>query len=67
MIIEQNMGRCSPCECKGQGRNNESADKNQTKVEPKIMNTTIVSAEAKARLTEAVKSYMPPRRKNTAR
>jgi transposase len=28
--------------------------------ESKIMNTTIVSAEAKARLTEAVKSYTPP-------
>jgi hypothetical protein len=28
-------------------------DKNQTKVEPKIMNTTIVSAEAKARLAPA--------------
>ena len=26
----------------------------------KIMNTTIVSAEAKARLNEAVKSYTPP-------
>jgi len=35
-------------------------DTNQTKVEPKIMNTTIVSAEAKARLTEAVKNYTPP-------
>ena len=35
-------------------------DKNQTKVEPKIMNTTIVTAEAKARLTEAVKNYTPP-------
>jgi hydrogenase maturation factor len=28
--------------------------------ESKIMNTTIVSAEAKARLTEAVNSYTPP-------
>jgi hypothetical protein len=35
-------------------------DKNQTEVEPKIMNTTIVSAEAKARLTEAVKNYTQP-------
>lgn len=35
-------------------------DKNQTKVEQKIMNTTIVSAEAKSRLTEAVKNYTPP-------
>ena len=28
--------------------------------ESKIMNTTIVSTEAKARLTEAVKNYTPP-------
>jgi hydrogenase maturation factor len=28
--------------------------------ESKIMNTTIVSAEAKARLTEAVNNYTPP-------
>jgi IS30 family transposase len=35
-------------------------DKNQIAVESKIMNTTIVSAEAKARLTEAVKNYTPP-------
>jgi len=35
-------------------------DKNQTADESKIMNTTIVSAEAKARLTEAVKNYTPP-------
>ena len=34
-------------------RNNESAA-------TKIMNTPIVSAEAKARLTEAVKNYTPP-------
>jgi IS30 family transposase len=31
-----------------------------TKITDKIMNTPIVSAEAKARLTEAVKSYTPP-------
>lgn len=36
------------------------SDKNQTAVELKIMNTPIVSAEAKARLTEAVKNYTPP-------
>ena len=34
--------------------------KNQMANESKIMNTTIVSAEAKARLTEAVKNYTPP-------
>ena len=37
----------------------KTSDKNQT-VESKIMNTTIVSAEAKARLTEAVRNYAPP-------
>ena len=35
-------------------------DKNQTADESKTMNTTIVSAEAKSRLTEAVKNYTPP-------
>ena len=35
-------------------------DKNQIAVESKIMNTPIVSVEAKARLTEAVKNYTPP-------
>ena len=35
-------------------------DKNQIAVESKIMNTPIVSAEAKARLTEAVNNYTPP-------
>ena len=36
------------------------SDKNQMADESKIMNTTIVSAEAKARLTEAVNLYTPP-------
>jgi hypothetical protein len=34
--------------------------KNQMASESKIMNAPIVSAEAKARLTEAVKNYTPP-------
>ena len=34
--------------------------KNQQPLNQKIMNTSIVSAEAKARLTEAVKNYTPP-------
>ena len=38
----------------------KTSDKNQMADESKIMNTTIVSAEAKARLTEAVKNYIPP-------
>jgi hypothetical protein len=38
----------------------KTSDKNQMADELKIMNTTIVSAEAKARLTEAVNLYMPP-------
>jgi hypothetical protein len=35
-------------------------EKNQIADEPKIMNAPIVSAEAKARLTEAVNHYTPP-------
>ena len=38
----------------------KTSDKNQMEDESKIMNTTIVTAEAKARLTEAVKNYTPP-------
>ena len=38
----------------------KTSDKNQMVDESKIMNTTIVSAEAKARLTEAVNLYTPP-------
>jgi hypothetical protein len=42
-------------------RNNENTKRksNNSRIK-KIMNTTIVSAEAKARLTEAVKNYTPP-------
>jgi hypothetical protein len=38
----------------------ETSNENQKINESKIMNEPIVSAEAKARLTEAVKSYTPP-------
>ena len=38
----------------------ETSNENQTAVESNIMNVTIVSAEAKARLTEAVNHYIPP-------
>jgi IS30 family transposase len=47
-----NVGRCTPCIHKV-SRNNKNNDK-------KFMNESIVSAEAKARLTEAVKNYTPP-------
>jgi hydrogenase maturation factor len=38
----------------------ETSNENQTADESNIMNATIVSAEAKARLTEAVNHYSPP-------
>lgn len=38
----------------------KTPEKNQIVDEPKIMNAPIVSAEAKARLNEAVKNYAPP-------
>ena len=38
----------------------KTPEKNQMTDESKIMNATIVTAEAKARLTEAVKNYTPP-------
>jgi hypothetical protein len=38
----------------------KAPDKNQLANESKIMNTTIISAEAKARLNEAVNNYTPP-------
>jgi IS30 family transposase len=47
-----NVGRCTPCIHKV-SRNSKNNDK-------KFMNESIVSAEAKARLTEAVKNYTPP-------
>jgi hydrogenase maturation factor len=60
MIIRTEHGTLFSLRVQGSAVTTKVPDKNQTKVEPKIMNTTIVSAEAKARLTEAVKSYMPP-------
>jgi hydrogenase maturation factor len=60
MIIRTEHGTLFSLRVQGSAVTTKVPDKNQTKVEPKIMNTTIVSAEAKARLTEAVKSYTPP-------
>jgi len=44
----------------GEAVTTETSNENQTAVESNIMNATIVSAEAKARLTEAVNHYTPP-------
>ena len=60
MIIRTEHGTLFSLQVQGAAITTKVPDKNQTKVEPKIMNTTIVSAEAKARLTEAVKNYTPP-------
>jgi len=60
MIIRTEHGTLFSLRVQGSAVTTKVPDKNQTKVEPKIMNTTIVSADAKARLTEAVKSYTPP-------
>jgi IS30 family transposase len=47
-----NVGRCTPCIHK--------VSRNSKNNREKFMNESIVSAEAKARLTEAVKNYTPP-------
>jgi IS30 family transposase len=47
-----NVGRCTPCIHK--------VSRNSKNNQEKFMNESIVSAEAKARLTEAVKNYTPP-------
>lgn len=60
MIISTEHGTLFSLRVQGSAVTTKVPDKNQTKVEPKIMNTSIVSAEAKARLTEAVKNYTPP-------
>jgi len=60
MIIRVEHGTLFSLRVQGSAVTTKVPDKNQTKVEPKIMNTTIVSAEAKARLTEAVTNYTPP-------
>jgi hypothetical protein len=44
----------------GAAATTKTSNKNQIANESNIMNTTIVSAEAKARLTEAVNHYTPP-------
>ena len=60
MIISIEYGTLFSLRVQGADVTTKVPDKVQTKAEPKIMNTTIVTAEAKARLTEAVKNYTPP-------
>ena len=60
MIIRTEHGTLFSLRVQGAAVTTKMPDKNQIAVESKIMNTTIVSAEAKARLTEAVKNYTPP-------
>jgi hypothetical protein len=60
MIIRTEHGTLFSLPAQGADVTTKTTDKNQMANESKIMNTTIVSAEAKARLTEAVKSYTPP-------
>ena len=60
MIIGTEHGTLFSLPAQGADVTTKTSDKNQMANESKIMNTTIISAEAKARLTEAVKNYTPP-------
>jgi hypothetical protein len=60
MIVSIEYGTLFSLRVQGSDVTTKVPDKDQTKAEPKIMNTTIVTAEAKARLTEAVNHYTPP-------
>jgi len=60
MIIRTEHGTLFSLQVQGSAVTTKVPDKNQMANESKIMNTPIVSAEAKARLTEAVKNYTPP-------
>ena len=60
MVIGIEHGTLFSLQVQGSAVTTKTSAQNQMANEPKIMNTTIVTAEAKARLTEAVKSYRPP-------
>jgi hydrogenase maturation factor len=60
MIIRIEHGTLFSLQAQGAAVTKKTSDKNQMANESKVMNTPIVSAEAKARLTEAVKNYTPP-------
>lgn len=60
MIMRTEHGTLFSLRVQGSAVTTKTSAKNQMANESKIMNTPIVSAEAKARLTEAVKNYTPP-------
>jgi hypothetical protein len=60
MIIRTEHGTLFSLPVQGAAVTTKTSDKNQMANESKIMNTPIVSAEAKVRLTEAVNNYTPP-------
>jgi hypothetical protein len=60
MIIRTEHGTLFSLRVQGSAVTTKVPDKNQVADEPKIMNAPIVSAEAKARLNEAVENYAPP-------
>jgi hypothetical protein len=60
MIIRTEHGTLFSLQSQGADVTTKTSAKNQMANESKIMNTPIVSAEAKARLAEAVKNYTPP-------
>ena len=60
MIIRTEHGTLFSLRVQGSAVTTKTSAKNQMANESKIMNTPIVSAEAKGRLTEAVNHYTPP-------
>jgi hypothetical protein len=60
MIIRIEHGTLFSLHSQGTAVTTKTPKKNQQPLNIKIMNVPIISADAKARLTEAVKNYTPP-------
>jgi len=60
MIIRIEHGTLFSLRVQGSAVTTKTPKKNQQPMNQKIMNAPIISADAKARLTEAVKNYTPP-------
>jgi hypothetical protein len=60
MIIRTEHGTLFSLRVQGAAVTTKTPENNQEPLNQKIMNAPIVSADAKARLTEAVKNYTPP-------
>jgi hydrogenase maturation factor len=60
MIMRTEHGTLFSLRVQGSAVTTKTSAQNQMANESKIMNANIVSAEAKARLNEAVKNYTPP-------